>query len=255
MSTPAYNLDYPEKHKIIDLSSSISATEVCSDCTKTIIAIKGNNSDFDENIAKAFFSLAPIYHVDPMRAISQSILETGWFKFAGSSVKAKQHNYCGLGAVGGGASGASFTTIENGVRAQLQHLYAYGCKDSLPEGETSIIDPRFKYVTRGIAPYWEQLAGRWAVPGFTGPDAETALKNGNTYGQKIDKIYKQLKATKITNTDIKKYFKIEDNSDIKSDPVRPDNSDLDTEKTNFIVKLFKKLFNFILKTIFKRNSQ
>ena len=210
------------------------------------------NPDFDIEIAKAFFLLADEYHIDPMRAISQSILETGWFKFVGSSVKAEQHNYCGLGATGGGAAGASFDTIENGVRAQLQHLYAYGCKDALPEGETTIVDPRFKYVTRGIATYWEQLAGRWAVPGFDGNDAEVAVKNGTTYGQKIDKIYEGIKATKVTDSDIKKYFldtEVDVDDDTKDDETVID--DDTKEKVNFIFDFIKKLIEFFAQFIKK----
>jgi len=205
-----YELDYPEKHQIIEYD--FVATEGINEeaCTRAIIAIKKNNPDFDIEIAKAFFLLADEYHIDPMRAIAQSILETGWFKFVGSSVKASQHNYCGLGATGGGASGASFATIEDGVRAQLQHLYAYGCKDALPKDEATIVDPRFKYVTRGIAVYWEQLAGRWAVPGYDGSDPEVAMKKGLTYGQKIDGLYKGLMAVKVTKADIKKYFEVKE---------------------------------------------
>lgn len=267
-----YELDYAKKHQIIeyDLTQTEGINE--TECTKTIVAIKKNNPDFDIEIAKAFFLLADEYHIDPMRAISQSILETGWFKFAGSSVKAEQHNYCGLGATGNGAAGASFGTIEDGVRAQLQHLYAYGCKDELPVGETTIVDPRFKYVTRGIATYWEQLAGRWAVPGFDGDDAEAAMKAGTTYGQKIDKIYEGLKATKITDSDIKAYFASEDvevepvqpepqptpevkpEDEVKPEPqpepIKPDQDDkkeeIDTKKVNIVLVLLEKLLNMVI---------
>ena len=249
-----YDLDYPTRHQIIEYdliqTEGINETE----CTRAIVAIKKNNPDFDIEIAKAFFLLADEYHIDPMRAISQSILETGWFKFAGSSVKAEQHNYCGLGATGGGAAGASFDTIENGVRAQLQHLYAYGCKDALPEGETTIVDPRFKYVTRSIATYWEQLAGRWAVPGFDGNDAEAAVKNGTTYGQKIDKIYEGIKAIKVTDSDIKKYFNIEEPKIEPVDPVKPeDNDDIPEINKNWLTKLIKTIIE-ILFDLFRSNK-
>lgn len=250
-----YELDYLQKHQIIEYdmvqTEGINETE----CTRAIVAIKKNNANFDVEIAKAFFLLADEYHIDPTRAISQSILETGWFKFAGSSVKAEQHNYCGLGATGGGAAGASFDTIENGVRAQLQHLYAYGCKDALPEGETTIVDPRFKYVTRGIATYWEQLAGRWAVPGFDGSDAEAAMKAGSTYGQKIDKIYEQLKATKVTDEDIKKYFKVVEPDDPKVDPVEPKDNDKDLPEINkgWLTNLIKMIIE-VLFDLFRSNK-
>ena len=202
-----YELAYPDKHVIVASGASTDFDEL--ECTRAIVAIKKNNTKFDINIAQAFFELAPRYAIDPVRAISQSILETGWFKFAGSSVSASQNNFCGLGATGGGVAGAAFDTVEDGVRAQLQHLYAYGCKDALPTGEDTIIDPRFKYVTRGIAKYWEELAGRWAVPGFEGDDPEAAMQNGMTYGQKIDKLYEQLKATKVTQEDVQTYFPVE----------------------------------------------
>jgi N-acetylmuramoyl-L-alanine amidase len=252
-----YELNYPEKHQIIEYD--FVATEGINEeeCTRAIIAIKKNNPDFDIEIAKAFFLLADEYHINPMRAIAQSILETGWFKFAGSSVKASQHNYCGLGATGGGVSGASFNTIENGVRAQLQHLYAYGCKDALPKDEATIVDPRFKYVTRGIAVYWEQLAGRWAVPGYDGSDPEAAMAKGLTYGQKIDNIYEGLMKTKVTKTEIKKYFvvveeakpevevKPETKPEVKpapeQDPVVETPEENTDKKVNFIVDIVLKV--------------
>ena len=145
-----YDLDYPEKVQIV--KKRIQRTD--EDCAKAIKMILANNKAFDINIAKAFFKLAPKYSIDPMMAISQSILETGWFKYEGSAVTAEQHNYCGLGVTSTGVSGASFDTIEEGVTAQLQHLFAYGCKTELPKDET-ILDPRFKLVTRGIAVYWQ----------------------------------------------------------------------------------------------------
>lgn len=228
-----YDLEYPQKHPIIEPTQGTAFDKEA--CTKVIIAIKKNNADFDVEIAKTFFTLAPKYGINPTRAIAQSILETGWFKFVGSSVKPEQHNYCGLGATGGGVSGASFDTIEDGVRAQLQHLYAYGCNADLPDGEV-LIDPRFKYVTRGIAPHWEQLAGRWAIPGYDGDDAEVAVKNGATYGQKIDNIAQRLVTTAITDSDIELYFVDED---VHTEKVN-------TTTVNVILDLLKKILTVII---------
>ncbi|GHV06520.1 hypothetical protein FACS1894217_05360 [Clostridia bacterium] len=111
-------------------------------------------------------------------AFCQSCLETGFFKFGGD-VSAVQNNFCGLGATGGGVKGASFTTPRDGIRAQIQHLKAYASKDAL---KNSCIDPRFNLVTRGIAPNWEDLNGRWAVP-------------GNGYGENIIKLWNAAKST------------------------------------------------------------
>jgi N-acetylmuramoyl-L-alanine amidase len=257
-----YELNFPQKHPIIEYD--IVQTEGINDteCTRAILAIKKNNPNFDLEIAKAFFFLSDEYHIDPMRAISQSILETGWFKYQGSAVKPEHHNYCGLGVTSNGIEGGKFDTIENGVRAQLQHLYAYGCKDALPDGETTIVDPRFKYVTRGIAIYWEQLAGRWCVPGYEGNDAEASMKAGTTYGQKIDKIYEGLMATKVTDEDVKKYFakeepKVEPEVDpVVPDPVKPEDDDDNTLPEidkNWLTKLIKMIIE-ILFDLFRSNK-
>ena len=196
-----YDLDFPSKNKIVDKTKNVAEDELI----KTIKCIIGNNPNFDIEIAKSFYKLAPVYGIDPTRAIAQSILETGWFKYGGSAVTPDQHNYCGMGVTSNGVKGSSFDTIDDGVRAQLQHLYAYGCKDDVPTGET-IVDPRFKYVTRGIAPTWEELAGRWCVPGYEGSDPEASMKAGTTYGQKIDRLCNTILATTYTEEDIKKYF-------------------------------------------------
>ena len=243
-----YELDFPVKHIICEKTNK-TGKDVQKEFTQVCELILKNNSSFDIKIAKAFFQIAPIYGIDPTRAIAQSILETGWFKYQGSAVKPEHHNYCGLGVTITGIPGNIFNTIEEGVRAQLQHLFAYGSKDNLPDGET-LVDKRFKYVTRGISPTWEELAGRWAVPGFDGKDAEAAIKAGTTYGQKIDKIYQEIISTNVSIDDIKQYFpdtesdvnnKIENNEVIVEKPV----IDEDTkEKVNFIFEFIKKLIEF-----------
>lgn len=227
-SKKVYELDFPTKHNICesvktDVNYEKKFTQVCESILK-------NNPSFDIEIVKAFFKLAPLYRIDQVRAISQSILETGWFKYSGSAVIPEHHNYCGLGVTVNGKPGNIFDTIENGVRAQLQHLYAYGCKDAIPAGET-LVDERFKYVTRGIAPTWEELAGRWAVPGYDGNDPEAAMKAGTTYGQKIDTIYNTLMALNVSQETIEKYFDKVDSEASSNDhkvdqkePAEPENN-------------------------------
>lgn len=241
-----YNLDYPEKHLIVNKAVVTTKGINQEECAKAIKKILQNNPNFDINIAKAFFKLAPIYNIDPMMAISQSILETGWFKFEGSDAKAKQNNFCGLGVTGGGVSGATFNTIEDGIKAQLQHLYAYGCKDELPSGEITLLDPRFHLVTRGIAIYWQQLAGRWAVPGYdknTYSTPQKAMEAGNTYGQKIRTIYNQLVGTTITDEDIKEIF------DEGEDVVEPTDDNI----VVLIIDCIKKLIEFLTTYLSKKD--
>lgn len=221
--TEVYDLDYPEKNIIVSqVVYPVETAKKC--CTQVIKKILSNNKDFNPEIAMTYFKVYSKYGIDPMTTISQAILETGWFKYEGSAVKVSQNNFCGLGVVSNGITGASFSSIEDGVRAQYQHLYAYGCKDNLPEGET-LVDPRFKYVTRGIAPTWEQLAGRWAVPGYdksTYKTPEDAMKAGNTYGQKIHKIRKEIEAVTVTESDIEKYFPKQETTKPETDVAKPE---------------------------------
>lgn len=88
-------------------------------------------------------------------AFAQAMKETGWLKYGGI-VKIEQFNFAGLGALDGNAQGqcASFKTVQEGVRAQIQHLKAYGSKEPL---KNACVDPRFDKVTRGSALYVEWL--------------------------------------------------------------------------------------------------
>ena len=92
--------------------------------------VKRHNPDFKREVAAAFYNVGRRYGIRGDIAMCQAIIETGWFRF--------------------------------GVTAMIQHLYAYACRGSLPSGERKI-DPRFDYVSRGSAPTWEKLAGRWAM--------------------------------------------------------------------------------------------
>ncbi|UGO50820.1 endolysin [Bacillus phage vB_BanS_Sophrita] len=133
--------------------------------------IKKNNPNFDENIAKEFLNVGEVYNIRGDVAICQSIIETGWFKYVGgTAVTPDQHNYCGLGVTSLGLKGNSFETIKDGVTAQMQHLLAYANNDDIPSGE-KLIDPRFKYVTRGSANNsWEGLSRKWSSSATYGVD-------------------------------------------------------------------------------------
>ena len=95
-------------------------------------------------------------------AFAQAVKETGNFQYGGD-VGWEQNNFAGIGAVGGGARGQSFPDMRTGVRAQIQHLFAYA--SSIGDLVHELVDPRFRFVSRGVAPRWVDLNGRWAVPG------------------------------------------------------------------------------------------
>lgn len=121
------------------------------------------NPDFPIEIAQAYIEVGRRYGIRGDIALCQAVIETGWFRFAdGTAVRPEQHNYCGLGVEKRGMTGCSFNSIEEGVTAQLQHLYAYAADTPLPDGE-KIVDPRFKLVKRGCAQSWHDLSGRWAM--------------------------------------------------------------------------------------------
>ena len=86
-------------------------------------------------------------------AFCQAMKETGFLRYGGN-VKINQYNFAGIGSTGPGVAGESYPDIRTGIRAQVQHLKAYGCTDNL---NRSCVDNRFKLVARGSAPYVEWL--------------------------------------------------------------------------------------------------
>lgn len=175
-------------------SSSLTAQEMSA------FALERNSSP---KISIAMPDLARIYleegAAEGVRgdvAFAQACHETGYFAFGGRALP-EWNNFAGLGVTGaaydpatatetvfttgvtvirsasGESVGVKFVEPRLGVRAHIQHLKAYASKLPLTQ---SVVDPRFQLVTRGVAPTWEDLNGRWAVP-------------GTTYGQQILSIY------------------------------------------------------------------
>lgn len=107
-------------------------------------------------------------------ALTQMLHETNWLKFGGD-VKISQNNFAGLGVTGGGVAGLSFPDVPTGALAHVQHLKAYA---STEPAAKRIVDPRFKYVKRGVAPTVRSLTGKWAMD--------------PNYGDKLMRLYGQL---------------------------------------------------------------
>ncbi|KAA9015482.1 S-layer homology domain-containing protein [Niallia endozanthoxylica] len=166
-------VDLHEGHLSIMGASSVSAEKMAA----FVKAKNPNAQDIDE-IAAAFFEVGKIYGVRGDIAFAQSILETGWFRFEGSAVTPDQYNYGGLGVTSKGVKGEVFSSVKEGVTAQIQHLMAYATTNDLPQGEV-LVDNRFKWVKRGKAPHWEDLSMTWAM-------------NPN-YGTHILSLYEQMK--------------------------------------------------------------
>jgi len=145
-------------------------------------------------------------------AFCQAIFETAYFKYGGL-ILPEQNNFAGIGALNNSEVGKGewFSTAKEGVRAQIQHLKAYSSREAL---KNQCVDPRFTLVTRGAALNFEELNGKWAVP-------------GENYGQIIVGIYSKIKEVIIEK------------------PTEEENGGLSQEEMDTLRKLINKLLNKI----------
>jgi hypothetical protein len=124
--------------------------------------LKANNetalTQFSE-LPKLYREEAAIEGVNYDIAFCQACVETNFLRFGGD-IQASQNNFGGLGGVGTGSEAATFPSARLGVRAHVQHLKAYASLEPLVQ---EIVDPRFRFVPRGIAPLVGQLSGRWSA--------------------------------------------------------------------------------------------
>lgn len=186
-------------------------------------------------VAQSVVDMLPLYlsegEAEGVRgdiAFAQSCLETGNFGFSGSAVTLEQNNFCGMGVTDNGMKGNSFDTAQLGIRAQIQHLKAYACKDGLVNGK---VDPRFQYVARGSAPYVEWLGiqenpqGKgWAAGAGYGAKIITILKNmiGDGGSAEIDGAVQPIKPL---SGFVKVFYKGLDGLNVRNSPCMGDNVD------------------------------
>ncbi len=167
---------------VMDTAISIRGQSVLTEGQLQKLMLK-NNPGAPRELPALYLQVGEQYGIRGDIAFCQAAKETGWWKYGGL-VQPFQNNYCGLSATGqaatgledlrgadprqvsfeNGVHGAIFSTPEAGVKAHIQHLYAYACRDPLP-ARSSLLDPRFTLISRGIASLWSDLNGRWAVPG------------------------------------------------------------------------------------------
>lgn len=126
---------------------------------------------------------------------AQSCKETGNFTFNGS-VSPEQNNFAGLGAVNGGTAGAVFASPQIGILAQAQHAKGYATAAGLI---CVCADPRYHLLVRygktGTAEHWEDLGGKWAVPGYDTKrygSLEAANAAKDSYGYQIIRILEKI---------------------------------------------------------------
>lgn len=115
------------------------------------ILAKGGASTINQ-FSQIFYEEATAEGVRAEVAFTQCMKETGFLKYGGD-VLPNQYNFAGIGATGA-VHGASFGNVRMGIRAQIQHLKAYG---SISPLTNQCVDPRFNLVKRGSAQYVEWL--------------------------------------------------------------------------------------------------
>lgn len=174
--------DYVNTSEAVANETFIMGTSVATEDQLNALLLSGNPQAANYlHLAEIFLEEGEKEGVRGDGAFCQSLIETGYFRFGGD-VHPGQHNYAGLGATGG-VPGLSFPDARTGVRAQIQHLKAYASADPLVQ---ECVDPRYKYVSKGCAPTFEQLSGKWAVPGYFGYDSlEAARAAKDSYGDHI----------------------------------------------------------------------
>jgi hypothetical protein len=136
-------------------------------------------------LAKLFLAEGAIEGVRGDVAFAQACKETGHFAYGGRAFP-EWNNYSGFGVTGaaydpgsctenqfatgvtvikssdGSSVGVKFSEPRLGVRALIQHLKGYATSEPLKQ---ALVDPRYSLISKGIAPNWVDLNGRWAVPG------------------------------------------------------------------------------------------
>lgn len=124
-----------------------------------------------------------------------SCKETGNYTFKGT-VKPEQNNYGGMGTTDANTPGASFPDTATCVLAMAQHARGYATTAPL---NLPCVDPRYeilkKYNKLGIAQHWEELGGKWAVPGYD-TKLYASLKDANdaedSYGYHVVNILNEI---------------------------------------------------------------
>lgn len=131
--------------------------------------ISANNKLIDGELAGEIAALyrreAAAEGVNHDIAFSQMCFETDFlsFKSAKSAVSIDSNNFGGIGA-----KDVRFSSIEEGIRAHIQHLKAYATKTPPVK---AIVDPRYYNVRLGSSPRLSGLSGKWHLD--------------KTYGEKI----------------------------------------------------------------------
>lgn len=159
-----------------------------------------------KDFCRLFLYMGALEGVRGDALFAQSCKETGNFKFLGT-VKPEQNNYAGLGTTDANTPGATFPDAATGILAQAQHAKGYATTDAL---NYECVDPRYVLLAQvgkaGKAPEWEDLGGKWAVPGYDVKkyaSLDEADKAKDSYGWQIVGILERILGKSTVETEDK----------------------------------------------------
>lgn len=109
------------------LTTSSNKVPVCVTPGRMMAFLSSRNSNLDSRYDK--ITVAYMRHGEELGVrwdygFFQMLVETASLRYTGD-VRAKQNNFAGLGATGGGVRGESFKDVSSGVRAHLEHVLMY----------------------------------------------------------------------------------------------------------------------------------
>ena len=107
-----------------------------------------------EDFCRIFYEEANLEGVRAEMAFSQAMIETDWLRFSGD-VPVDHYDFSGLEAIGNGVSENCFSSVREGIRAQIQHLKCYASLEPLNQ---PCVDPHWSESLRGKAAYVEYLS-------------------------------------------------------------------------------------------------
>jgi hypothetical protein len=126
--------------------------------------IRPHNTAQADAIAAAYFHFGAQIGLDADLALAQACHESGWFT---SHHWTEQFDACGLGVTSDNVPGATFASLEEGIKAHYEHLACYTMAADPPIiAEWGTLDPRHDFhdgmprVSDLVRP-----GRKWAVPG------------------------------------------------------------------------------------------
>ena len=151
---------------ITNSTNMVGYIDVTVDQLVRIFEIRGSSKvSWARRLAPLYIKWGQAFNIRADIAWAMMCHETGFLEYTGD-VKPNQNNFCGMGAVGGGAPGNSFATEELGIIAHYVHLAWYVYSSHVNEYCSKTYDPRHSdsHYFNGNSTI-SALNGRWAPSG------------------------------------------------------------------------------------------